>query len=45
MPGPDRELWFMRSYDGKQDLVGLFGQITVRGSIHMSHWVESRSAG
>jgi streptogramin lyase len=50
MPGPDGKLWFMGGSGSDADclcggnqvpLVGLFGQVTARGSIHMSERLEA----
>jgi len=53
-PGPDGQLWFMGSSgsdagclcSGQQNpILGIFGQITGRGAIHISRWVESPTQG
>ena len=50
MPGPDGKLWFMGGSGGiggclcsgnQAPLLGIFGQATTRGSIHVSEWVEA----
>jgi streptogramin lyase len=50
MPGPDGKLWFMGGSGGidgclcsgnQVPLLGIFGQVTARGSIHVSEWVEA----
>ncbi len=55
-PGPDGQLWFMGTSgadggtgclcSGQQNpILGIFGQITGRGSVHLSNWVEGPTEG